>query len=101
MVGCRRLIGWDTERQRLVRELENVETREEADELDRNISALTAQLDEDDARYAPGAEQARTRKRLGKIARETIEVGGDEEGEAPLAQAPTQHYARRPKYTRS
>ncbi len=88
MVGCRRLIGWDTERQRLARELENVETKEEADELDRKISALTAQLDEDDARYAPGAEQARTRKRLEKIARETIEVGGDEEGVAPLAQAP-------------
>ncbi len=77
MVGCRRLIGWDTERQRLVR-----------DELDRKISALTAQLDENDARYAPGAEQARTRKRLEKIAREAIEVGGDEEGVAPLAQAP-------------
>ncbi len=62
MVGCRRLIGRDTERQRLVRELENVETQEEAEALDRKISALTAALDEDDARYAPGAEQARTQK---------------------------------------
>ena len=56
-----------------MRELEKVETKEEADELDRKISALTAQLDEDDARYAPGAEQARTRKRLENIARETID----------------------------
>ena len=36
-----------------MRELEKVETREEADEFDRKIIALTAQLDEDDARYAP------------------------------------------------
>ena len=106
MVGCRRVIDWDTERQRLVHELDMVETKEEADELDRKINALTAQLDEDDARYAPGAEQARTRRRLeikleeSKI--ETIEIkeepnseedeailasSEDEEGAALLAQA--------------
>ena len=71
-------ISREAERLRLVHELDMVETKEEADELDRKISALTALLDEDDARYAPGAEQARTRRRLeikleeSKI--ETIEI---------------------------
>ena len=91
-IGCRRLIGWNAEHERLVRELENVETQEDIDEIDRKISALTAQLDEDDERYAPGAEQARIRiyeakraerlERQERFDRETIEISGDEEGEA-------------------
>jgi hypothetical protein len=76
-------MSWDRERKRLVSELEMVETQEQADEIDRKIGALTAKLDDDDARFAPGTEQARKRKRI-------IEISGDEEGEAILVQAPSQ-----------
>ena len=98
VIGCRRLIGWNAEHERLVRELESAETQEDIDEINRKISALTAQLDEDDERYAPGAERARIliyeakrakeRERQARLDhRETIEISGDEEGEATLAQA--------------